>query len=310
MYRTSKPAILLATYQGQRYLRAQLTSLRSQTSGEWKAFMHDDGSSDNTVSMLREFAMEDPSHFCVIDAPPTGGAKNNFLFLTSQVEAPYYLYCDQDDVWLPHKIQRTTAAMLALEAEMGADRPCLVHTELRVVDGMLDMICPHLSEYQGIEPAQLTLARLLVQNTVTGCTMMINRTLRDEMLRPADPQAIRMHDWWAALIAMRFGGLRFLDEPSILYRQHGNNSVGAQSAKGFSALCKKAMDTQKIRQSIRETRAQAQEFARVFNLSEDDLITRYGHADEMNKLQRLHFYRKNGIQKTTTLRNLGFLLFG
>lgn len=310
MYKTEDLAVLLATYQGGKYLREQLDSLLAQTFASWKAYIHDDGSTDETGALLRQYAREHPDHFCLIKAPSTGGAKNNFLFLTSQVEAPYYLYCDQDDVWLPNKIPHTLSAMCSLEREKGIDVPCLVHSELKVVDSALNEICPRLSDYQGIEPEKLTLARLLVQNTVTGCTMMINRPLRDELLRPANTQAIRMHDWWAALIAMRFGGLRFMSEATILYRQHGDNSVGAQDGRSLSALCKKALDTRKIRQSIQETRAQAQEFARVFSLPEDDLITRYANAGQMNKLQRLAFYGKNGIRKTKALRNLGFMLYG
>lgn len=310
MYTTQGLAILLATYQGERYLRAQLDSLTAQTRADWKAFVHDDGSRDGTMDILREYAQRDPERFCLIDAPSTGGAKSNFLFLTAQVQAPYYLYCDQDDVWLPDKIERTMDRMRELESRQGKDRPCLVHTELKVVDASLRPISSRLSEYQGIEPERLTLGRLLVQNVVTGCTMMVNRPLRDAMIRCADPGAIRMHDWWAALIAMRFGALRFLPEATILYRQHGDNSVGAQRTKGLGGLLKKALDTRAIRGSIQATRAQAQAFARAFDLPEDDLIARYGRVCCLSKLRRLRFYRENGIEKTGTLRNLGFRFYG
>lgn len=310
MYKTDAVAILLATYQGEKYLRAQLDSLLAQTETGWKVFAHDDGSKDGTAAILREYAARDPERFCLIESAGTGGAKSNFLFLTGQVEASYYMYCDQDDVWLPEKVERTLRAMQDLEREQGADRPCLVHTELRVVDASLREICPSLSAYQGIEPQRLTLGRLLAQNTVTGCTMMINRALRDAMTTCAEPEAIRMHDWWAALIAMRFGALRFLPEATILYRQHGNNSVGAQRAKGLGGLLKKALDTRAIRGSIQATRVQAQAFAKAFDLPEDDLIAQYGRVRRLSKLRRLRFYRENGIEKTGTLRNLVFMIYG
>lgn len=311
MYTTDSVAILLATYQGEKYLRAQLDSLLAQTETDWKVFAHDDGSRDATLSILREYERRDPARFCVIDAPGTGGAKNNFLMLAGQVEAPYYMFCDQDDVWLPDKIGTTLRAMHSLEREQGKDRPCLVHTELQVVDSALGVICPRLSEYQGIEPQGLTLGRLLAQNTVTGCTMMVNRTLRDAMIRYADPSAIRMHDWWAALIAMRFGGLRFVPEATMLYRQHGDNSVGAQRSGGLIGSLKKALHARgAIRKSIQATRVQALTFAQAFDLPEDDLIARYGRLSAQGKLQRLRFYRENGIVKTGRLRNLGFMIFG
>lgn len=310
MYKTQGLAILLATYQGERYLRAQLDSLTAQTCADWKAFVHDDGSQDGTMDILREYVRRDPERFCLIDAPSTGGAKNNFLFLTAQVQAPYYMYCDQDDVWLPDKIERTMDRMRELESRQGKDRPCLVHTELKVVDASLRPISSRLSEYQGIEPERLTLGRLLVQNVVTGCTMMVNRPLRDAMIRCADPGAIRMHDWWAALIAMRFGALRFLPEATILYRQHGNNSVGAQRAKGLGGLLKKALDTRAIRGSIQATRAQAQAFAKAFDLPESDLIAQYGHLGSLSRLKRLRFCRENGIRRSRAIENLAFWIYG
>ena len=310
MYMTQGLAILLATYQGERYLRAQLDSLTAQTCADWKAFVHDDGSRDGTMDILREYVRRDPERFCLIDAPSTGGAKNNFLFLTAQVQAPYYMYCDQDDVWLPDKIERTMDRMRELESRQGKDRPCLVHTELKVVDASLRPISSRLSEYQGIEPERLTLGRLLVQNVVTGCTMMINRALRNAMTACAEPEAIRMHDWWAALIAMRFGALRFLPEATILYRQHGNNSVGAQRAKGLGGLLKKALDTRAIRGSIQATRAQAQAFAKAFDLPESDLIAQYGHLGSLSRLKRLRFCRENGIRRSRAIENLAFWIYG
>ena len=310
MYKTDAVAILLATYQGERYLRAQLDSLLGQSESGWKVFAHDDGSKDGTAAILREYAARDPERFCLIEGAGTGGAKNNFLFLTGQVEASYYMYCDQDDVWLSDKVEVTLRAMKELEREQGRDRPCLVHTELKVVDASLREICPRLSEYQGIEPGKLTLGRLLAQNTVTGCTMMINRALRNAMTACAEPEAIRMHDWWAALIAMRFGALRFLPEATILYRQHGNNSVGAQRAKGLGGLLKKALDTRAIRGSIQATRAQAQAFAKAFDLPESDLIAQYGHLGSLSRLKRLRFCRENGIRRSRAIENLAFWIYG
>ena len=140
--------------------------------------------------------------------------------------------------------------------------------------------------------------------------MMINRALRNAMTACAEPEAIRMHDWWAALIAMRFGALRFLPEATILYRQHGNNSVGAQRAKGLGGLLKKALDTRAIRGSIQATRAQAQAFAKAFDLPESDLIAQYGHLGSLSRLKRLRFCRENGIRRSRAIENLAFWIYG
>ena len=184
-----------------------------------------------------------------------------------QVEAPYYMTCDQDDVWLEKKIELTYDKMLAIEDK--ADIPCLVYTELRVVDSELNTIADTMSEYQSLDCHKRTINQFILQNSVTGCTMMVNRALRDKMLHITNIDNTIMHDWWAALVAAQFGKTAFIDEPTILYRQHGDNSLGALGINKLSYIVHRVWQKKQIQDSMKLGRLQAREFAKTYNLPDD-----------------------------------------
>lgn len=218
--------ILLATYNGARFLAEQLDSLFNQTNQDWTLIVHDDGSMDETVEIVKSYQVRNPSRIVLIeDDIKTGGAKNNFSHLIQFSISEYVMFCDQDDVWLSNKIELTLNQMLKLENTY-PNKPILVHTDLVVVDKKLNEIAPSMFNYQKISKSP-SFEELLVQNNVTGCTMMINKKAREDSL-PIPKDAI-MHDWWIALISMaNRGHVALLDKPTILYRQHQSNSVGAQ----------------------------------------------------------------------------------
>jgi glycosyltransferase involved in cell wall biosynthesis len=219
--------ILLATCNGASYLPEQLDSLLTQTYHGWRLLVRDDGSSDRTREILENYRFRYPELIMVI--PNEGqklGACGNFGRLLEQSDAPYVMFCDQDDFWLPDKIETTLAAMQELERQHGLTTPLLTHTDLKVVDQRLTVICESLWRFQRTEPQRLTkLNRVLLQNPATGCTMMINRALRD--LAVPIPKQAWMHDWWLVLVATAFGRVAAVASPTVLYRQHGQNDCGA-----------------------------------------------------------------------------------
>jgi glycosyltransferase involved in cell wall biosynthesis len=218
--------VLLATYNGERYLRAQVDSLLAQSCGSFRILARDDGSTDRTTEILQEYERNCPERFIVIDdGPPTGSAKYNFGILLRHSTASYIAFCDQDDFWFPHKLERTLHRLLSVEAQRGAAVPALVFTNLWLADGDLKSAGITFWEEQIIKPEYCrSLARLLRQNVVTGCTMMINRALAG--LVRSIPSSVYMHDWWFALIASTLGSIDYIDEPMMLYRVHGNNACG------------------------------------------------------------------------------------
>lgn len=310
IYQTEKIAIIIATYNGERYLAEQLESLRNQTYQDWVAYIHDDNSSDATKEIITKYVAEYPEHFIEIQGESTGSAKNNFFYLMSRVDAPYMMCCDQDDVWMPNKIQITFETMKNIEAEGEMELPCLVFTELQVVDERLRVIADRMSTVQQLDCKRVETKDFVLQNSVTGCTMMINRALLKMATREADRKAIIMHDWWCALIAAEYGKIQFIEESTIHYRQHGDNSVGAKNVVSLRYIINKARKVYEIEESLELTRQQAREFEKVFGLKSTDVISQYGHIKEYRKRKRMQFYKANGMRKSGFARNVGFAIWG
>lgn len=308
MHSTDKIAILMATYNGEKYICQQIDSILSQTCKDWELYIHDDGSTDNTIAAVENYVEKYPDKIHLIDGKSTGGAKYNFFYMFGQVEAPYYMTCDQDDVWLDKKIELTYDKMLTIENK--ADVPCLVYTELRVVDSELNTIADTMSGYQSLDCHKRTINQFILQNSVTGCTMMVNRALRDKMLHITDIDNTIMHDWWAALVASQFGKTAFIDEPTILYRQHGDNSLGALGINKLSYIVRRVWQKKQIQESMRLGRIQAREFAKTYNLPADSLAVRYAALEGKSRRVRQRFYKENDMYKTGTMRRLGQAVWG
>ena len=308
MHSTDKIAILMATYNGEKYICQQIDSILSQTCKDWELYIHDDGSTDNTIAAVESYVEKYPDKVHLIDGKSTGGAKYNFFYLFSKVEASYYMTCDQDDVWLEKKIELTYDKMLTIENK--EDVPCLVYTELRVVDSELNTIADTMSEYQSLDCHKRTINQFILQNSVTGCTMMVNRALRDKMLRITDIDNTIMHDWWAALVAAQFGKTAFIDEPTILYRQHGDNSLGALGINKLSYIVRRVWQKKQIQESMRLGRLQAREFAKTYNLPADSLAVRYAALEGKSRRVRQRFYKENDMYKTGIMRRLGQAVWG
>lgn len=224
--RSSTVEVLLATYNGERFLRQQIDSILSQSYENLRILARDDGSSDSTMAILNEYEQRFPNRFRIIPkSTPGRGAKENFLQLMKVSTADYVCFSDQDDVWLADKVNRTMLAMAVLESQRGMTTPLLVFTDLRVVDDALKMLHKSFWQHSGTKPGHIHRLNLLLgHNVVTGCTMLINRSLLDMALHM--PQEASMHDSWIALLASSFGAAKIVPEKTVLYRQHDQNVIG------------------------------------------------------------------------------------
>ncbi len=250
--------ILLATCNGGRYLRPQLDSLFAQREQGWHLLASDDGSRDGTVDILREYQQKYPGRITLVGHDePTGSSMNNFMLLTRQAGAyDYIMYCDQDDVWLPQKVGMTLRKMR--ETENGhPEIPCLVHSDLSVVDESLALKKESFFYSSMLRADRDRLNQLLIQNIVTGCTVMINHALWELAVLPVTGGEMRMHDGWFALIAAALGRIGFIELPTMLYRQHGDNVVGAKDVRSLRYAAAFANRLRENSRSIRASQSQA-----------------------------------------------------
>ena len=223
-----KIAVLLSTYNGDRWLPQFLSSLRAQTR-PIQLLWRDDGSQDGTVAVVREFHGLDLVELDHGEPGCNTGACASFAVIMEQAlttDSDLFLFADQDDVWAPTKVADMVEYFVSSEPHI----PRLVHHDLRVVNTQRDVIAESLWRYMRLNPRQSSLAQFLTRNSVTGCAMAINRSLL-EKVAPIGTGAI-MHDWWIAAIASAVGSIDVLPSPLVDYRQHDDNTIGA---KGFWA---------------------------------------------------------------------------
>jgi glycosyltransferase involved in cell wall biosynthesis len=221
-------AILLCTYNGQAYLREQLDSLELQTYKNWVLYTSDDGSLDNTLEILKEYQRKWGLGKLFIRNGPQKGFCQNFLKLAcdSEIKANYYAFCDQDDIWMPRKLEISLKTIISNEIE---GRPFLYCGRTCYVDDSLKVI--------GVSPLFVfpkNFQNALVQSIAGGNTMMFNDSTRS-ILKFAGPVEVASHDWWLYQLVTGVDGDVFYDLiPQVLYRQHlfalvgGNNSFRAK----------------------------------------------------------------------------------
>jgi len=324
--------ILLAAYKGGEYLPVQLDSILEQTFQDFAVYIRDDASPDNTVDIMNYYVRNYPGKIRIIENDqPSGSAKNNFFKLIDypEYDGEYFMFCDQDDFWLPEKIQITLDEMRLTEEQTGRDKPILIHTDLEVVDQNLQTTARSFVKYQGLKPKQKSLQNLLVQNNVTGCAVMVNRALlelsklgRVEQsnepnpvgARPAPPQAVLMHDWWMGLIAAAMGEIRFVDRQTIKYRQHQSNQVGAKNIYDPKYIVSQIKTKLKNKEKYASTSAQAKLFYEIFGdkLADDKrkLLDKYTSLPEKGKLMRWYYVIKCGFWMQGISRKIAQLIFG
>lgn len=218
-------SILLAHYNGAALLSDQLESLASQTHRDWSLIISDDGSSDGWLSVARDFAASYPDRQTLLSNGPRRGFAQNFLSLVEFAgpTVPFAAYCDQDDVWLPDKLERAIKALRSIPS----GQPALYCGRTMVCDRALRPIGPSPLFRRAPD-----FANALVQNIGGGNTMVLNRPALD-LLQDTRHHAgaIVSHDWWTYQLIAGAGGKVIYDpEPTLLYRQHPGNMIGANAS--------------------------------------------------------------------------------
>ena len=301
--------IIMAVYNGQEYIREQLESLKDQTYTEWRLVIRDDRSSDKTAEIVKKFSDEvEQEVIFKVNEKPSGSAKNNFALLINDAkESDYVMFCDQDDIWKKDKIEITFNKMKQAEERYGRDFPLLVHGDVEVIDE------------NGNINADSKLPQILIQNHVTGCTMMCNKKLIAGISEYASSEYIIMHDYLAALYASVFGKIEVIKKPLLSYRQHSGNSVGAKNNNNPVYLLKRLANGRKSYKEAMETsRNQVKFFVEIYRkelaaekyCEEYELMSGYASLGSRAKLYRIMFYKKNHIWKNGTIRKIMQVIWG
>lgn len=218
---TSRVAILLCTYQGEAYLTDQLESFSGQSFSDWALAVSDDGSADATPRILDAYARRLAPGRVAVRRGPQRGFVVNFMSLLFEpgLHADYYALSDQDDIWHADKLERAVRWL----DQVPVDQPALYCTRTELVDaeGRHLEYSPHCRR-----PAQF--GNAIVQNVAGGNTMVINEAARRLLAEQGADVKVFAHDWWIYIVISACGGLvHFDDKPSLQYRQHGNNQIGA-----------------------------------------------------------------------------------
>lgn len=228
---TTSIAILMATYNGEKYLREQIDSILSQTCTDWTLYIQDDGSTDHTLDIIRSY--NDDRIILVDNGLMRQGACLNFMSMLNAVESEYYMFCDQDDVWFRNKVEKELCRMK--EEEMFSAHghlPIIVHTDRTFVDATLNVIKPSEFNPHAILPDKLALKMkrmknpsiLAIYTTVGGCTMMMNHRAKEAAFPFIN---VRMHDSICAMAVANAGGIiSTILESTMYYRIHTSQTCG------------------------------------------------------------------------------------
>jgi len=303
-------SILLSTYNGERYLKSQLDSLFAQTYKDIRIIVRDDGSVDNTLDILKSYDIT------LVEIKNNLGAKESFSYLldysVKNTNSEYFMFCDQDDVWEDDKIAKTLAKMQDMEKKYG-DIPLLVHTDLKVVDEYMNTIDGSFWNHEFISPQYNSLNRLLMQNTITGCTVMINRNLA-ELVSPMPTESI-MHDWWIGLVASKFGKIAYIDESLIKYRQHDSNSIGV---KGFNYLSvfmkfykifyKNELYLRHLNINIQQAKIFLEIYKDKLDAQTKDMLKDFTTIEDKSFWEKRKILLKHKLLKQGLIRNIGLLV--
>ena len=211
-------AIIMGTYNGEKYIREQIDSILSQDYRGWKLFIFDDGSKDGTESIVKEYVKSYPDKIFFSKNRENYGAAGNFFNGIREVAsllvpgAEYFCFSDQDDVWVEDKLSRSLAKIMQIED----GEPALVFSDVAITDKNLTITADSYFEAEKVDKTKISLNYLLMENKLIGGTVMVNRALVNLELKAEEAGLIpyekaKMHDWWFGLLAAAFGKIGYVE---------------------------------------------------------------------------------------------------
>lgn len=298
--------IVLATYNGERFLREQMDSVLGQTYENITVEVCDDGSTDGTAAIVREYEAQDERVKLHLN-PHNLGYVKNFLEGVKRCTAPYVMLCDQDDIWQKDKVEKTLQAVQQAEKKR-AGKPVLVFTDAVNFDSQTGEELGFFHETSHLDVKKVDTAHLFMENKCIGCTMMMNRAILPYLEEL--PEEIRVHDWWLALICSHFGTIEYVPQATLRYRQHEENQIGGSSYTGY--LKKRLTHIREQRRTLVQTYRQAAAFLRIFGEQMDRqqrvVAENFAGMEQTGFFGRRYRILRYGYKKSGLFRNIGLFL--
>lgn len=291
-------AILLSTHNGASYLEPQLNSILAQRYANWQLVISDDGSSDATLSILKRYQQKIGAHKMQIRQGPCQGFCANFMSLACDptITADFFAFCDQDDVWWPEHLERAVNRL----AEIEEHRPALFCSRTHLIDQQ-----GHALGRSPLFAHTPSFHNALVQSLAGGNTMVFNAAAK-QLLTQAGRLAVVSHDWWAYLLVTGAGGWVHYDPaPSVAYRQHGQNLVGANSSLRDRWHRLKRLVAGDFKQWNSQNLLALKQCQDLLQSESRHALERFISARESSVVARYRALRQLGLYRQTLLGNIG-----
>lgn len=295
-------AVLLCTMQGQRFLAEQLNSVATQSHPLWEIWASDDGSDDHTHAILEYYQSHWGGERISIHAGPAEGSTANFLSLTcrADIDADYFAYADQDDIWEADKLERAVAWLETVPEDI----PALYGSRTLLVDARNQHIgySPLFGKAPGFRNA-------LVQNVAGGNTMVFNRAARELLQRAGENVLAVTHDWWAYMVVTGCGGQVHYDPyPTVRYRQHENNLIGSNNGWMARLHRIKLLLQGRFKRWNDLNIASLREIEPLLTTENRLVLDDFSQARSRGFFQRLAGLKRTGVFRQTVLGNIGLVI--
>jgi glycosyltransferase involved in cell wall biosynthesis len=299
--KTTSPqvAILLCTYQGKYFLAEQLESIAQQTHKNWQLYVSDDGDCEVSISILNQFKSRFEAGRVVISPGPKKGFVANFLSLTcdASIDADYFSYSDQDDIWEKDKLERAINYLRNINSEV----PSLYCSRTAIVDQNNKDI--GLSPLFNKPPS---FANALVQNIGGGNTMVFNRTARQLAMQAGPDVPVITHDWWLYLLVAGCDGfIKYDPEPSLRYRQHGSNLVGCNNTWRARLIRIFMLLQGRFKDYNDKNVAALRSLYYLLSPANQKMLDGFSHLKNASFFNRIKIFRKLKIYRQTIFGTLG-----
>ncbi|MHA2857035.1 glycosyltransferase family 2 protein [Paenibacillus lautus] len=301
-----KVQVLLSAYNGEQYISEQIQSILNQTHAAVSILIRDDGSTDKTMELLDQWVTTHPDKIKLIKGTNVGVVSSFFeLLRAADAEADYYSFCDQDDVWLDHKVEH---AIARLDSSIYTEVPAMVFTSTYLTDDELN----RKGAWPKPPAQEPSFFNALYENIAIGATITMNRSARNLFInsQSVDSQKVLMHDWWFYLLVSAFGTVIYDNKPSMLYRQHNNNVVGGSNS--IVGKLKSKWTSFKRHTGKDLLHKQASEFDRIYGsrlIGEQKEQLDLFLATRTRFMDRLRYARKSKLYRQSKAESLLFKFF-